>query len=93
MESFGSFELEQRGDIDIKVTIDCLRADLTELMILQGKGLMTTYWLTGEKRNDSGRGAADKSDERLTNHDEGIDDIDEITFTFHVSEPANSEEG
>ena len=54
---------------------------------------MTTYWLTGEKRNDSGRGAADKSDERLTNHDEGIDDIDEITFTFHVSEPANSEEG
>ena len=62
------------------------------LMMLQGKGLMTTHWLTGEKIKDNGSGAG-KSDESVMNHDEGIDDIDEneITFTFHVSEPTNSD--
>ena len=64
---------------------------LTVLMMLQGKGLMTTHWLTGEKIKDNGSGAADKSDASVMNHDEGIDDIDEITFTFHVSEPTNSD--
>ena len=60
-------------------------------MMLQGKGLMTTYWLTGEKMAEPGSGGTDKSEESVLNHDEGIDDIDEITFTFHVSEPTNSE--
>ena len=64
--------------------------DLTVLMMLQGKGLMSTYWLTGEKIKDNGSRAG-KSDESVMNHDEGIDDIDEITFTFHVSEPTNSD--
>ena len=60
--------------------------------MLQGKGLMTTHWLTGEKLAEPGSGAAEKSDESVLNHhDEGIDDIDEITFTFHVSEPTNSD--
>ena len=60
-------------------------------MMLQGKGLMTTHWLTGEKVTDPGSGGADKSDESVLNHDEGIDDIDEITFSFHVSGPTNSD--
>ena len=68
-----------------------VRVALTVLMMLQGKGLMTTHWLTGEKMTEPGRGAGDKSEESVLNHDEGIDDIDEITFTFHVSEPTNSD--
>ena len=53
---------------------------------------MTTHWLTGEKLAEPGSGAAEKSDESVLNHhDEGIDDIDEITFSFHVSEPTNSD--
>ena len=67
-----------------------LVAALTVLMF-QGKGLMTTHWLTGEKVTDPGSGGADKTDESVLNHDEGIDDIDEITFTFHVSEPTTSD--
>ena len=61
------------------------------VMMFQGKGLMTTHWLTGEKMKDPGCGATDKVEESVLSHDEGIDDIDEITFTFHVSEPTNSE--
>ena len=54
---------------------------------LKGKGLMKTFWLTGEKNTEMPK----KSDlntfvSNQVNVDEGIDDIDEITFTFHVSD-------
>ena len=42
---------------------------------------MKTFWLRGEtqlENNDECSGQA--------NEDEGIDDIEEITFTFHVSD-------
>ena len=45
---------------------------------------MRTWWLTGERPIEPPH----KSDDNAINQDEGIDDIDEITFTFHVSEPA-----
>ena len=48
---------------------------------------MKTFWLTGEKNMENPK----KSDLNSivinqVNVDEGIDDIDEITFTFHVSD-------
>ena len=54
--------------------------------VLQGKGLMSTFWLTGE--TNSGQAVSSHKNYQLMNQDEGIDDedIDEITFTFHVSE-------
>ena len=65
-------------------------------LYLQGKGVMTTYWLLGENREDKSE-ICDKDDEyrggvdiHTVNHDEGIDDIDEVTsptrVTFHVSD-------
>ena len=59
---------------------------------VQGKGLMTTFWLLGESV-DMPAVSSDK-DYNVLNQDEGIDDddIDEITFTFHVSEPTNNPE-
>ena len=57
---------------------------------------MTTYWLLGENREDKSE-ICDKDDEyrggvdtHTVNHDEGIDDIDEVAsptrVTFHVSD-------
>ena len=55
--------------------------------------MMTTYWLQGEtveEAEDQGDVATKEADNSATelvlNHDEGIDDIEEITFTFHVSD-------
>ena len=47
---------------------------------------MSTFWLTGE--TNSGQAVSSHKNYQLMNQDEGIDDedIDEITFTFHVSE-------
>ena len=44
---------------------------------------MKTFWLRGETQDDN-----NVVEERLeqANEDEGIDDIEEITFTFHVSD-------
>ena len=63
---------------------------------VQGKGEMTTYWLVGE----NSQGESEISDKNVENelgvdtctenHDEGIDDGDEIAsptrVTFHVSD-------
>ena len=49
---------------------------------------MKTYWLNGETISET-FAKQDQSEVASTNHvtiDEGIDDIDEITFTFHVSD-------
>ena len=49
---------------------------------------MKTYWLNGETISET-LAKQDQSEVAGTNHvtiDEGIDDIDEITFTFHVSD-------
>ena len=49
---------------------------------------MKTYWLNGETISET-LAKQDQSEVASTNHvtiDEGIDDIDEITFTFHVSD-------
>ena len=43
---------------------------------------MSTYWLVGESVDENNM---EDCQERV-NEDEGIDDIEEITFTFHVSE-------
>lgn len=48
------------------------------LLMLQGKGLMTTHWLTGERVTDPGSGGADKSDESVLNHD-GEGDLRRLT--------------
>ena len=87
LESFGSFDLSPRGEIDIKVRRVFSRRSQSSV---QGKGLMTTFWLQGET---SPALCTDK-DYNVMNQDEGIDDddIEEITFTFHVSEPTNQPE-
>lgn len=44
---------------------------------------MKTFWLTGEKFDES---KTDSSRSKKITIDEGIDEVEEITFTFHVSD-------
>ena len=44
---------------------------------------MKTFWLTGEKFDECNR---DPSQSEKITIDEGIDEVEEITFTFHVSD-------
>ena len=56
---------------------------------------MKTYWLNGETISET-LPKQDQSEVVQTNHvniDEGIDDIDEITFTFHVSDHDSDNKG
>ena len=50
LEFLGGFECVERGGIEIKVNYLFIMKLYCLILVLQGKGVMQTFWLVGQKK-------------------------------------------